>query len=206
MGGRNLRMFGELCGDQAMRKVVLVTTMWDKGYTTDHQKLHEQRENELFERHWKTMIDHGALTARFSNSADSAWEIIDIILKQHENEVLLLQEELVDLKRALNETQAGKMLYSDLQRLLAEQRDTVRSLAEQAREQSNPQLVQILEAELKRVQKDFDKTFNEIKRLKIPLGKRLLLPFSKKSQGVRILIGLFFFRTHYFFEQRSLRF
>jgi len=186
MGGspyRNLRMFGELCGDQAVRKVVLVTTMWDKGHTTDHQQAHNQRENELFERYWKTMKDHGALTARFLNKPDSAWEIIDIILKQHEAEVLLLQEELVDLKRALNETQAGKTLYSDLQRLLADQRDTVRALAEQAREQSNPQLAQKLESELKRIQKDFDKTFNELKRLKIPLGKRILLNFSKKSRG-----------------------
>ena len=157
MGGtphRNLRMFGELCGNQAMKKVVLVTTMWDKGHTTDHRQTHRQLENELFERYWKTMIDHGALTARFSNSAHSAWEIIDLVLKRHESEALLLQEELVDFKRALSETQAGKTLYSDLQRLLAEQRETIRCLAEQAREQSNPQLVHILEAELKRIQED----------------------------------------------------
>ena len=181
----NLRMFGELCGDQAVKKVVLVTTMWDKD-KTDPQK-HNQRERELFDNYWKTMINYGASTARFLNSPDSAWKIIDPILKQHETEVLLLQEELVDLKRALNETQAGKTLYSDLQRLLAEQRDTVRSLAEQAREQSNPQLARKLEEELKRIQKDFDKTFNEMKRLKIPLGKRLMLLVSKKSRGVRTL-------------------
>ena len=198
---RSFRTFGELCGDQAVKNVVLVTTMWDKV----QRDTGVRRENELFENYWKTMINYGASTARFSNSADSAWKIIDPILKQRESEVLLLQEELVDLKRAVSETQAGKTLYSDLQRLLAEQRDTVRSLAEQAREQSNPQLAQRLEVELKRIQKDFDKTFNEIKRLKIPLGRRLLLLFRKTSRGVRILIGLFFFHTHYLFEQRSLR-
>ena len=189
MGGsphRNLRMLGELCGDQAVKKVVLVTTMWDKD-KTGPQKYKQQRERELFDMYWKTMINYGASTARFLNSADSAWKIIDPILEQQETEVLLLQEELVDLKRTLNETQAGKTLYSDLQRLLAEQRDTVRSLAEQAREQSNPQLARKLEDELKRIQKDFDKTFNEIKRLKIPLGKRLLLLVGKKSRGVRTL-------------------
>ena len=188
MGGsphRNLRMFGELCGDQAVKKVVLVTTMWDKD-KADPQK-HNQRERELFDNYWKTMINYGASTARFLNSPDSAWKIIDPFLKQHETEVLLLQEELVDLKRALNETQAGQTLYSDLQRLLAEQRDTVRSLAEQAREQSNPQLARKLEEELRRIQKDFDKTFNEVKRLEIPLGKRLILLVNKKSRGVRTL-------------------
>ena len=181
---RNLRMFGELCGDQAIKKVVLVTTMWDKV----QQDTGIRREKELLENYWKTMINYGASTARFLNSADSAWKVIDPILKQRSTEGLLLQEELVDLKRALSETHAGKALYSDLQRLLAEQGDTIRSLAEQAREQGNPQLVQKLEAELKRNQKDFDKTFNEIKSLKIPLGKRLFSLFGKKTLGVRILI------------------
>ena len=204
MGGspyRNLRMFGELCGDQAVKKVVLVTTMWDKV----QQDTGVRREKELLENHWKTMINYGTSTARFSNSADSAWCIIDIILKQHETEVLLLQEELVDLKRALSETQAGMTLYSDLQKLLAEQRDTVHSLAEQAREESNPRLAQKLEAELKHTQKAIDKTFNDMKKLEIPFHKRLSLVFSKKPWAVRILIGLFSFRIHYLLKQRSMR-
>jgi len=179
---RNLRMFGELCGDQAVKKVVLATTMWDKV----QQDTGDRREKELFQNYWNKMITYGASTARFSNTAKSAWEIVNIILKHHETEVLLLQEEIVDLKRTLNETQAGKTLYTDLQRLLAEQRDTVRSLAEQAREESNPQLAQQLEAELKRIQKDFDKTFREIKDLKISFGKRLMSFFGKKSRGKSI--------------------
>ena len=77
--------------------------------------------------------------------------------------------------------------------LLAEQRDTVRSLAEQARDESNPQLARQLEAELKRIQKDFDRMFIEMKRLKVSFGKRLLLTFRKKTRGVRlslIILGL----------------
>jgi len=180
---RNLRMFGELCGDNAVKKVVLVTTMWDKVQPDTGAR----RETELFEKYWKTMINYGASTDRFSNSADSAWKIVNLILEQHAFEVLLLQEELVDLKRALNETQAGKTLYSDLQRLLVEQRDTFRSLAEQARDESNPKLANQLEAELKRIQKDLDKTFSEMKNLKVPLGKRLMMQmFGKKSRGKSI--------------------
>jgi hypothetical protein len=207
-------MFGELCGDQAVKKVVLVTTMWDNSRVDP--ETNTQREKELFDNYWKTMINHGASTARFLNTANSAWHIIHPVLRQHETEVLLLQEELVDLKRDLKETHAGMALYSDLQMLLVEQRDTLRSLAEQAREQSNPQLAQKLEAEVKLIQEDFDKTFNEIKSLEIPIGRRLLLLFGKwllfvgkKSRGVRILIGiigLFSFRTQYLFEQRSLLF
>jgi hypothetical protein len=183
---RNLRMFGELCGDQAVKKVVLVTTMWDRvqGDTG------ERREKQLFENYWNGMMKLGASTSRFLNSTDSAWIIINLILEEHANEALLLQEELVDLKRSLNETQAGKTLYSDLQRLLAEQRDTVRSLAEQARDESNPQLARQLDDEYKRIQKDLDKTFTEIKSLKIPLGRKLMQLFAKKSRGVSLILTL----------------
>ena len=176
---RNLRMFGELCGDQAAKKVVLVTTMWDKV----QQDTGARREKELLQNYWKTMITYGASTARFSNSADSAWKIIDPILslKQPAAELLLLQE-LVDLKRPLNETKAGKALYSDKQKLLAEHRDAVRCLAEKAREESNLQLAQQLEAELKRAQKEFDETFNERKELKI--HRRLSAAYRRWQGGL----------------------
>jgi hypothetical protein len=75
-------MFGELCGDQVVKKVVLVTTMWDK----TQRDAGVLRENELLENRdcWKVMIKYGASTAPFLNTADSAWKIVDIILKQHE--------------------------------------------------------------------------------------------------------------------------
>ena len=159
---RNLYMFEDLCRDQAAKKVVLVTTMWDKV----QQDTGACREKELFENHWKTMITYGASTARFSNSADLAWRIINPILslKQSAAEVLLLHE-LVDLKRPLNETKAGKALYMDEQKLLAEHWDAIRSLANQAREESDLKLAQQLEAELKHVKKCFDETFNKAKEL-----------------------------------------
>ena len=202
---RNLCMFRELCGDQAMKKVVLVTTMWNKGQTDSTLNL---RERSLFNNYWKEMIDNGASTARFLNSPDSAWKIIDPILKQHETEVLLVQEELVDLKRTLNETQAGKTLYSYLQRLLADQRDTASSLVDAAREESNPRRVHEMEAELKKIQKDFNKTFNDIKRLEIPLYRRLLLLVGKKSRGVRTISSSNFVllsTSLFLFQQRAMR-
>ena len=193
-------MFGELCGDKAVKKVVLVTTMWDKALASasdEQKKILNRRQKDLEENYWKTMMKYGASTARFMNSRESAEGIINIILQQHEAEVLLLQEEIVELKRALNETQAGKTLYSELQKLLAQQRETVRSLVQQARDESNPQLARQLEAELVRIQEDFDKTFVEIKNLKISFGKRIMLFFSKKARAVR-LSEIFFFDTDCF--------
>jgi hypothetical protein len=96
---RNIRMLGELCGDQAAKKVVLVTTMWDEV----QQDTGVFREIELFEKYWNTMISYGASTARFSNSANSAWEIIGSIL---------FVQELVDHKKPFSETKAGKTFES----------------------------------------------------------------------------------------------
>ena len=202
---RNLRMFGELCGDKAVKKVVLVTTMWDKALASaseEQRKTLSNREKDLKDNYWKMMTKYGASTARFTNSRESAEKIINDLLQQHEAEVLLLQEEIVDLKRALNETKAGKVLYSDLQKLLADQRETVRILAQQARDESKPQLARQLEAELERIQKEFDRTFNDMKSLKISFGKRITLFFSgRKARGVRFIFnsGITFLSYSLFF-------
>ena len=149
----DLNMFGELCGDQAVKKVMLVTTMWDKV----QQDIGARRERDLVEKYWRTMIDYGASTARFLNSAGSAWEIVDLILKQHETEY----ENRVEL-----EVSSWRLQEENVE--------------------DNPQLALQLGAELKNIHNDFDKTFNEMRRLKVPFWKWLmLLIFGKKSQGVR---------------------
>jgi len=108
---RNLSMFGELCGDtpgKAMKKVVFVTTMWDQSLASasdEQRKILDKREEDLKDNYWKTMTKLGASTVRFTNSRASAEEIINFILQQHE---AVLQEEIVDSKRAPDETQAQK--------------------------------------------------------------------------------------------------
>jgi hypothetical protein len=85
---RNLRMFAQLCGDQGVKKVVLVTTMWDQlKISTGAQREHDLRLN-----YWRVMMEKGASVARFRNTHHSAWKIIDIIIQESTAEVLLLQE------------------------------------------------------------------------------------------------------------------
>ncbi|KDQ53019.1 hypothetical protein JAAARDRAFT_100020, partial [Jaapia argillacea MUCL 33604] len=109
---KNLRMFGKLCGDTAARHVVLVSSMWDRVDLGVALK----RETELKENFWKGMLDNGASVDRFTNSPASGWEIVRKVLHNKDNsEALLLQEEMVDLQKRLNETEAGKALYTVLQ-------------------------------------------------------------------------------------------
>ncbi|KDQ53007.1 hypothetical protein JAAARDRAFT_39720 [Jaapia argillacea MUCL 33604] len=178
---KNLRMFGKLCGDTAARRVVLVSSMWDR---LQDQELARRREAELKDNFWRGMLDNGASIDRSANSSESAWRIVrKVVQNKEEREALLLQEEMVDLQKHLNETEAGKALYTTLQKLLSEQKETIRLLADQA-SQANPEVAKELEAEHARLQKELDATFVEIKRLKIPFGRRIMMFFKfKKARG-----------------------
>jgi GrpB-like predicted nucleotidyltransferase (UPF0157 family) len=61
------------------------------------------------------------------NNSTEAWRIIDALAKNNEH-----QEKFVDLKRNLTETEAGKTLYNSLQKLLVDQKDSLKSLLTQA--------------------------------------------------------------------------
>lgn len=182
---RNLHMFGQLCGEHAVKKVMLATTMWDQiKISAGAQREHEMRLN-----YWRIMIEKGALVARFRNTPQTAWKIIDMLIQEPTTEILLLQEELIDLKLRFNETEGGMMLYSNLLKLLVEQQKTIRSLADQGRgKNNNPALVSKLAEDHNRIEKEFQKMFSEMKRLRIPIGKRIAQFLSKKSRAATVSI------------------
>ena len=118
---RNLLMFAELTGPGSAKNIVLVTTMWDK--------LHPQfddghkREKGLEKKYWNVMIHHGATVERFLNTSDSAWSIVDNVVKRNKSDqkaMLLIQEEMIKQKKFLPATSAGKALYRDPNKLAEE--------------------------------------------------------------------------------------
>ena len=182
---KNFRVFANLCGDGATKKVILATTMWD---LVDENE-GERRMTQLQERYWKGMLVGGSEVARFKGSYESAWEIVDIIVNKDEGPSsrppLLIQEEMVELDRQLGETQAGITLYNTLQKLLAEQQEKIRQLKDEAKTQDNPQLVKELNAQHEAIRKSINDTFEQAQRMKIPRLRRFLATFkSKKTRGV----------------------
>ena len=119
---RNLLMFAELTGPRSAKNVILVTTMWDKLIPEFDDG--NEREKGLKEEYWNVMIYHGAAVERFLNTPDSAWGIIDNVVKRNRNDqkaVLLFQEEVIDQKKSLSATSAGIALSLDLDRLVERQ-------------------------------------------------------------------------------------
>ena len=99
-------MFENLCGKDALKNVMLVTTMWDEV----EEDVGCDREKELSDNYWNTMLKLGSHTSRFYNSTESAWDIISKLQKTRCT--VLLQTEMVDRGLQLAETSAGRTLFS----------------------------------------------------------------------------------------------
>jgi DNA-binding ferritin-like protein len=187
---KNLRMFANLCGDDATKNVILATTMWELVQGDEG----ERRLDQLKAKYWRGMLEKGSTVARFeSQTYESAWKVVDIIAERHsspqsQGRPLLIQEEMVDLEKQLSETQAGITLYGTLQRLLAEQQETIRQLRDEAQLQNNPQLVEDLNAQYEAIRENLRKTFVQVQEMKISFGRRFLTFFKwKKARAVSTL-------------------
>jgi hypothetical protein len=102
---KNLRMFEKLCGKHALGNIILTTTMWDKVDETTGQ----EREMELKGQYWESMIKLGSTTARYHNTKDSAWEILDTVLRGGYNRHT---DPTKDVKGLPNETDAGGPVHT----------------------------------------------------------------------------------------------
>ncbi|KAF5357181.1 hypothetical protein D9756_006603 [Leucocoprinus leucothites] len=181
---KNLRMFGELCGDVAMSRVILVTTFWERG---DASRVGESRVQQLRDNYWKPLIDRGSsIDALKKANSEEAWRVVRPLVDKRLNarREVLLQEETVDRHIALNETQAGKALYTDLQRTLAEKKKHLESLRKQVERSNDPHLKEYLRKEHAKTKQEFDETFLQSEKLRRSLLQKLISPiFARKTRA-----------------------
>ena len=116
----NLETFKKICGDEALRNVVLGTTKWDQVKLEKGQ----QREQELENTYWKEMIQQGSVIMRVHTDSSSAWEIVNRILENDAVDFVRFQERL---QKTISDMEAGKLkprytLEELRKQLLAEER------------------------------------------------------------------------------------
>ena len=168
---RNLAVFSRLCGDSALDKVILATTMWD----VVREKEGAERELDLRGMFWKKMISQGSTMFRFTGTYESAWEIVHHILQPRSLSLtLLIQRELIDLQKLLPETEAGRCLREALEQILEKQKEVARGL----KDDQNLQQDEELRREYEDNQKKIRSTLAQIKNLKIPLSRRITRLFG----------------------------
>jgi hypothetical protein len=168
MGGtstRNFKMFRKLCGDTALRNVIIVTNRWGE---VDPQ-VGEAREAELMREDifFKPVLDKGAQMARHDNTVPSAERIIRIILN-NDPLPLQIQRELVDEGKDISETSAGEELNRELSAQIKKYKEEMRALKEemrQAMKDEDGETRTELEIEAQKMQKEIAMFENDVRRL-----------------------------------------
>ena len=114
MALKNLEMFKKLCGDDALVNVVLGTTKWGEV----PPDLGEKREKQLAGSFWEEMIQRGSIMTQVHTDAYSAWAIVHHILRNTPIDFVRIQDELVEQRKNLLHTEAGKMLRYTMEEFL----------------------------------------------------------------------------------------
>lgn len=144
----NLDMFRKLCGDDALKNVILGTTKW--GDVDRETGL--RRAKHLAETFWKEMVDHGSIITEVHATDESAWDVINLILHRDSVDCVLVQNEIVDHKMIIPQTTAGQGLRLTLQDALKQQKALNAQLKEEKRVKAGDErLQQMLEDNQKRM-------------------------------------------------------
>ena len=171
---QSLLMFSRLCGYDAMPKTVLVTTNWP----SDHDDVLVRRENEMKGEHWKSLIEKGLEVRQFQRNEPSAWDIINFLLQRNsaDNRLdLRIQEELIQNKLTIPETEAGQELRYTLKQFLKMQEEAV--AVEESFARTGDREAQ---TNLENIRTNITKLQDQLKDLKIKLAlsKRFLKVFG----------------------------
>ncbi|KAI6373105.1 hypothetical protein MCOR25_003504 [Pyricularia grisea] len=135
---RNFEMFRALCGEASYGNVSLVTTMWTgRGR---HEQLRREAELRRDPNFFGSIISGGASLLRHGEHGtdpqqlrDSALSIIRQLIVQCRPGpiVLLIQHELVEEKKILDDTSAGIIVQGDLHRAFADYRTELKNLRQE---------------------------------------------------------------------------
>ena len=168
MGGaqtRNFRMFRSLCGDNALRNVVIVTNMWSRV----EPEVGEAFEAELMTEDifFKPALSRDARMARHTNTVPSAEAIIRLLIDNRPLP-LRIQKELVDEHKDITETTAGQELDQELNNEIRKHLEDLRILAkemDQAMREKDEETKNELEMETRRMHEQMRRFQEEAQRL-----------------------------------------
>ena len=159
-------MFRKLCGDKALKNVVIVTNRWGE---VDHQ-VGEAREAELMgdDTFFKPVLAQGAQKARHYDTVSSAENIIRLTLK-NEPLPLRIQEELCKEGKDISATAAGEELDQEFSARIKKHEQEMQELMEdlqQAAKDQDEETRRELETERQKMQEQIEKFRGDSKRLK----------------------------------------
>ena len=170
MGGiavRDILMFRRLCGEAALKNVIIVTNMWGEVKAG----VGEAREAELMrnEKFYKPVLDWGARMARHDDTSLSAETIIKLLLNNPNPRLPLhIQDELVTQGKTIEETAAAEELDWPLKEHLKNyerEKQDLLEFVQQVAKDRDEETKKVLEIKTKSMEKQLEKFRNDSRRL-----------------------------------------
>jgi len=161
-------MFKKLVGEDSLKNVVLVTTMWG----TVDEATGAEREKDLLEnpQYWEGMIARGAQHARFLATPESGKEIIRL-LGDRSPTVIQIQTELIDQGLPVGKTAAGVAVDNGLEKMRLQHEQMLEDLKQEharAVEKGNRRMMEQIQKE----RAESEKRIAEIKSKRVIIRKR----------------------------------
>ena len=193
MGGvarRNFRLFRELCGEGALKNVVIVTNMWGDV----SPKVGEAREAELArgDNFYRAILDKGAHMMRHDNTVQSAHTIIGAVMG-FVPEALLVQHEMVEEELYVSETSAGHELQADLDRRARVYRDNINAVKHEMmevlakRDAARNEELQSLRLELVNARQNLERVERESRKLQDDLTEHQKLLEERMRAAAQLI-------------------
>ena len=184
---KHLRIFEELCGKNALKNVVLVTTMWDE-VDEDTGNIAEEK---MKTKYWNKMLERNSTTGRFLGTRESAVGLLlPLIDAARKRSSLLLQHEMVDMGKKLIETSAGRQLFARAERIVHQRQEVIERIQNEMRRPTGD--ITFLEDERQELNQRLEQTIEEMRVLDLPVGRRFLETgerwFSKKLSTLKLVL------------------
>ncbi|KAK4159912.1 P-loop containing nucleoside triphosphate hydrolase protein [Cladorrhinum sp. PSN259] len=136
----HFHIFEELCGEEALGNVILLTTRWDE---LDHIDTGRRRQQELRDEYWDSMIEHGSYVRKFHPASPDLAEALILRLLRRQDVVLQVQKDVMVQGKPLEATSVGRFVVERLEKRLeslAREIDKLEGDADMAKAQGNPRL------------------------------------------------------------------
>ncbi|KAI0387657.1 P-loop containing nucleoside triphosphate hydrolase protein [Hypomontagnella monticulosa] len=136
---KSMTMFKDVCGDHALKNVILLTTFWD---LLEDQSVGARRQQQLRDDFWSDMIAKGSYVRRFNGTAGMA-EALIIRLMGKEPMVLKIQRDVMQHRMRLEDTAAGERIMAIMEQSLRQKGEELNDLEMQMLEADDEQFSQL---------------------------------------------------------------
>lgn len=191
----NFHIFQELCGEEALGNVILLTTMWDQ---LDNVGVGTRRQHELREEYWSSMIEHGSHVRKFHPASASLAEALVCRLLEKDNVVLQIQKDVMEQGKALEATAIGRFVIERLEKRLdslAKEMERLEAEAAFARQRGDQRRQKLTEKKIERVQATRQSLTASMVRLTSSMQSEIRERVGKEKRASRWKNGIQIFAT-----------